>query len=131
MSSENKLKDYIIQKELGRGSFGVAYLVVHLLTGQQYVLKRISIGHLNNKHQQSALREVEILKSISHPHIIKYYSSYIEDNTLSIITEYAEGGDLYKLILKHRHKKTSFSEENNYLHMTIAKRQKIVDMESN
>ena len=110
MSSENKLKDYIIQKELGRGSFGVAYLVVHLLTGQQYVLKRISIGHLNNKHQQSALREVEILKSISHPHIIKYYSSYIEDNTLSIITEYAEGGDLYKLILKHRHKKTSFSE---------------------
>lgn len=103
-------KDFIIQKELGRGSFGVVYLVHQSVTKQPYVLKRINIGHIHHKYQQAALREVEILKKINHPHIIKYYYSFIEDNTLSIITEYAESGDLYQHLQKHRNKKQNFSE---------------------
>ena len=103
-------KDFIIQKELGRGSFGVVYLVQQRISKRYYVLKRINIGHIHMKFQQAALREVEILKKINHPNIIKYYFSYIEDNTLSIITEYAEGGDLYQLLQRHRIKRTNIPE---------------------
>lgn len=103
-------RDFIIQRELGRGSFGVVYLVHQTVTKQPYVLKRININHIHQKFQQAALREVEILKKINHPHIIKYYYSFIEDSTLSIITEYAESGDLYQLLLKYRNKNLSFSE---------------------
>jgi len=103
-------RDFIIQRELGRGSFGVVYLVHQTVTKQPYVLKRININHIHKKFQQAALREVEILKKINHPHIIKYYYSFIEDNTLNIITEYAESGDLYQLLLKYRSKNLSFSE---------------------
>jgi NIMA (never in mitosis gene a)-related kinase len=122
-------KDFIIQKELGRGSFGVVYLVHQRVTKQCYVLKRINIGHIHAKYQQAALREVEILKKISHPNIIKYHFSFIEDNTLNIITEYAEGGDLYQLLQKHRSRRTLVPESElwrifhemtsalSYLHM--------------
>ena len=128
MLKHHSSKDYIIQKELGRGSFGVAYLSLQVSTQTHVVLKRINIGHLHPKYQQVALREVEILKKLDHPNIIKYYCSFIEDSTLSIITEYAEGGDLYQLLLKHRHRKTNFQESElwrilkelssalNYLH---------------
>ena len=110
MSKQANLKDFVILKELGRGSFGVVYLVVNSISNGNFVLKRINIGHLNPKYQQAALREVEILKQIDHPNIIKYFSSYIENNTLSIITEYAEGGDLYQYLLKQRHKKLTVPE---------------------
>lgn len=128
MAKSNTFKDFIIQKELGRGSFGVVYLVQQTTTKELYVLKRINIGHLHIKYQQAALREVEILKTINHPNVIKYYFSYIEDNILSIFMEYAEAGDLYQLLLKHRHRKTNITEKElwrifielsqavNYLH---------------
>jgi serine/threonine protein kinase len=110
MIKQSSLKDFIIKKEIGRGSYGVAYLVTQVPTKHLYVLKRINLGEMNANDKQAALQEVEILKKIDHPHIIKYYSSYIEDNTLSIITEYAEAGDLYQLILRNRHRKTNIVE---------------------
>ena len=48
--------------------------------------------------------------AISHPNIIKYYSSFLENESLCIIMEYAELGDLYTLI-KHYKRHQKFFEE--------------------
>jgi NIMA (never in mitosis gene a)-related kinase len=40
------------------------------------------------------MKEVQILKSVDHTNIIRYYGSFIEDHFLYIVMEYAEGGDL-------------------------------------
>eukprot|EP00826_Nyctotherus_ovalis_P056737 TRINITY_DN771_c0_g5_i1.p1 TRINITY_DN771_c0_g5~~TRINITY_DN771_c0_g5_i1.p1 ORF type:complete len:122 (-),score=30.17 TRINITY_DN771_c0_g5_i1:75-440(-) len=94
----NALSDFKILSELGRGAYGIAYQVRSLkLQGETFVLKRIPISHLNPRQQKEALFEVQILRRLKHPNIIKYYTSFIEDESLFILMEYASGGDLYNV----------------------------------
>lgn len=39
-------------------------------------------------------RELEILKSIDHPNIVRFYETYEDDRFFHIVTEYCRGGDL-------------------------------------
>ena len=96
----NCLKDFKIIEELGRGSYGIAYKVEALKhTDLICVLKKIHIKHIQPKQQREALREVLILRKLSHPYIIRYYTSFIEEDCLYILMEYAAGGDLYKVFV--------------------------------
>lgn len=56
---------------------------------------------LNEDERNKCLGEIEILKSLDHPNIIKYYNSFLEEKELFIILEWADKGDLKKLIRKH------------------------------
>jgi NIMA (never in mitosis gene a)-related kinase len=49
------------------------------------------------------LQEVELLESLDHPHIIKYLDSFIDQNDMYIAVEWAERGDLKRVI---RHART-------------------------
>ena len=75
-----------------------------------FALKRIDIQHLKGRERQEALREVRLLRLIDHPHIIKYYASFLEAEQLYIVTELAERGDLEQLITSQRAKKKYLSE---------------------
>jgi NIMA (never in mitosis gene a)-related kinase len=108
---ETCLSDYVIQGEIGRGSFGVVYKAINRRDQRIYVVKRIHMGAMSIKNQKEALFEVQILKTIDHPNIIKYYGSFLEDQTLHIIMEYAEGGDLQKHLRQQREKKKKFTEK--------------------
>lgn len=37
--------------------------------------------------------QIEVLKMLEHPNIIKYYDSYIEKQRVCIVMDYAEGGN--------------------------------------
>ncbi len=92
------LKDFRMITELGRGAYGIAYKVEALRRANAvFVLKKIPIKHLRPRQQRDALREVQILRRISHPHIIRYHTSFIEEESLYILMEYAAGGDLYSV----------------------------------
>ena len=106
----SKVSDFKIIKELGKGSYGTVYTVKSLLNSNIYVMKKMELNHLNPRQQVECYREVSILKKVSHKNIIKYYSSFIENNILYIIMEYAELGDLYSLI-KHYKKHSKFFSE--------------------
>ena len=45
-----------------------------------------------------ALKEVEMLKELKHPNIIKYHDSFADDGNLYIVMEYASKGDLHAVI---------------------------------
>lgn len=79
---------------MGRGSYGVVYRVVSLANGNEYVLKKINMKHVKLNHQKEALKEAQILKKVRHNNIIKYYTSFVEQDYLYIVMEYAESGDL-------------------------------------
>lgn len=108
---ESSLSDYIIQGEVGRGSFGVVYKAINQIDQRIYILKKIHMCALSPKRQSDALYEVQILKTLDHPHIIKYYGSFLQDQTLHIIMEYAEGGDLQKHLRQFRQNKKKFAEK--------------------
>jgi len=53
---------------------------------------------MDKKEIEEVKNEAKILSSISSEFIVKYYSSFLENNTLNIIMEYCEQGDLGKLL---------------------------------
>jgi serine/threonine protein kinase len=46
---------------------------------------------------KAAYNEVAILSSLEHPNIIKYYESFMDDQELYIIMQYAQKGDLHSV----------------------------------
>lgn len=61
--------------------------------------------------REDATNEIRLLASIRHPKIIRYYESFIEDDRLFIVTEFARGGDLYRRIRKHHGRNQLFEED--------------------
>lgn len=104
------LSDFIIEKELGQGSFGMVYRVKSLKTGGVYVIKKINITHLSQKSQKEVIHEAQVLKKLDHANIVKYFCSFMDGKSLCIVMEYINGGDLHKLILLHQEKKSFLPE---------------------
>ena len=61
---------------------------------------KVKLGKLNEKEKENALNEVRILASINHPNIVAYKEAFFEENTqtLNIVMEFADGGDLQSKI---------------------------------
>lgn len=50
-------------------------------------------------------REIAILRTLSHPNIVRLHEMVETDRHIGIILEYASGGELFDYILKHRYLK--------------------------
>lgn len=72
--------------------------------------------HMKQKHQEAAIKEVQILRTMRHPHIIKYHTSFMEAGSLHIVMEYAESGDLYQLLKAQKAKRKYFSEKDLWMY---------------
>ncbi|KZT20097.1 hypothetical protein NEOLEDRAFT_1151562 [Neolentinus lepideus HHB14362 ss-1] len=83
---------------IGRGQFGTVYRALNLNTGQMVAVKRIRLEGLKEDEISQLMREVDLLKSLSHPGIVKYEGMARDDDTLSIVLEYAENGSLGQTI---------------------------------
>ncbi|KAI0035295.1 protein kinase, partial [Vararia minispora EC-137] len=79
---------------IGRGQFGAVYRALNLNTGQMVAVKRIGLEGLKEEEVKQLMKEVELVKSLSHPSIVKYEGMVRDENTLSIVLEYAENGSL-------------------------------------
>ena len=111
------LKDFIIGKLLGKGVFGSVSLVTRKRDGNIYAMKRVNIGKLNKKEKESALNEIRILASLSHPNIIGYKEAFFDEhsNTLNIVMEYADEGDLEEKIKYNLKRRLNFEESTIWI----------------
>lgn len=106
-------------KEIGSGSFGKAILV-HDHENRQFVLKAIDISRMDSKERKDAVNEVRVLSSLKHPYIVSYKESFLDNRTLCIIMDYAEGGDLFNRVAKTRKAGQSFAESQIVIWFTQA-----------
>ena len=100
------LKNYIIEKELGKGTYGVVYKAKNKNDNKIYVIKQISLEGLTKPQKDEVKLESEILKKIKSKYVVQYYDSFEEENKLNIVMEYCECGDLGEYI--ENTKKPSF-----------------------
>jgi len=91
-------KYYKIQKIIGKGAFGVVYKAFELCSGKIVAIKQIPV---DSKNKKNVIKEIELLKSLDHPNIVKYYNYLKEEDNIYIIMEYLDGGTLKQYIEKN------------------------------
>ncbi len=56
------------------------------------------------------MNEIKVLKQLNSPFVIKYKESFLEQNVLCIVMNFADGGDLYNMINHYKKRKTFMPE---------------------
>ena len=89
-------------KILGSGNFGTVYVASSIsnLT-QKYAVKTICKEKIK-KNLQILQRELEILKTLDHPNIVKFHEVYQDEKFFHLVMEHCSGGDLFEKIEKER-----------------------------
>ncbi|MCD9561413.1 hypothetical protein HAX54_020519 [Datura stramonium] len=94
--------DYVVEKQIGAGSFSTVWLACHRVDGTEVAIKEIVTARLNTKLKESLKYEIVILQRISHPNIIRLHDMIEEPGKLYIVLEYCRGGDLSMYIQRRQ-----------------------------
>jgi hypothetical protein len=94
---------YQVGKILGSGAFGKVFLGYHKLSNKNVAIKTIKKEFLEDKNNMDKLmREVTILKSLSHPSIVQFYEQFETHSYLCLVLELCAGGDLLTYVRKRK-----------------------------
>lgn len=92
---------------IGSGSFGIIRKVRRRSDGKVLARKEIDYRKMGEKEKRQLVAEVNILRELKHPNIVRYYERFVdrENCLIYIIMEYCEGGALFsryaRLTTKH------------------------------
>ncbi|SCP06065.1 cGMP-dependent protein kinase, putative [Plasmodium ovale] len=96
-----EMNELVIEKIIGRGTFGTVKLVHHKPTQLRYALKCVSIKSIINLNQQNNIKlEREITAENDHPFIIRLVRTFKDSKYFYFLTELVTGGELYDAIRK-------------------------------
>ncbi|KAK0723075.1 hypothetical protein B0T26DRAFT_644187 [Lasiosphaeria miniovina] len=104
-SRRHKLGDdavgqFVIDQEIGKGSFAQVYSGRHKVTGALVAIKSVELARLNKKLKENLYGEIQILKTLRHPHIVALHDCVESGTHINLIMEYCELGDLSLFIKK-------------------------------
>ena len=101
----------IIKERIGAGSYATVYKVQRKIDKQILVLKKIPFYQNENKANiEDAKNEARILKQLEYKYIVKCFDSFEENNSLNIVMEYCERGDLSSFLKEYKQKNKYLSE---------------------
>ncbi|XP_028931256.1 serine/threonine-protein kinase SIK2 [Ornithorhynchus anatinus] len=92
---------YDIEGTLGKGNFAVVKLGRHRITKSEVAIKIIDKSQLDVVNLEKIYREVQIMKMLDHPHIIKLYQVMETKSMLYLVTEYAKNGEIFDYLANH------------------------------
>lgn len=78
---------------IGSGAGGTVYKVIHRPTGRLYALKVIYGNHEDSVRRQMC-REIEILRGVNHPNVVKCHEFYEHNGEIQVLLEFVDGGSL-------------------------------------
>ena len=108
------MEDFEITSKIGEGAYSIVYKVRRLIDGNIYALKKVKLINLKEKERENALNEIRLLASIKSKFVVSYKEAFFDekDNTLGMVMEYADGGDLYQKIIENRKRQVLFEESD-------------------
>ncbi|XP_076422559.1 wee1-like protein kinase 2 isoform X1 [Peromyscus maniculatus bairdii] len=103
-------KEFLEVEKIGVGEFGTVYKCIKRLDGCVYAIKR-STKPFSGVSNDLDLHEVYAHAVLGHhPHVVRYYSSWAEDDHVVIQNEYCNGGSLQAAISENAASGNHFQE---------------------
>ena len=141
----NPFENYDQVKVLGEGTFGKVFLVKNKISHVLRAIKQIQKdkAEMGEEEEKAIINEINILKSLDHPNIMKVYEYYNSEKVLSIVSELCTGGELYdkisssgslsekvsKYIMKQLLSAVSFCHENGIIHRDLKPENLLIESE--
>ncbi|XP_016331396.1 NUAK family SNF1-like kinase 1 [Sinocyclocheilus anshuiensis] len=94
---------YELLETLGRGTYGKVKKAIERHSGIEVAIKSIRKEKIKDEQDMVHIRrEIEIMSSLRHPHIISIYEVFENKDKIVIVMEYASKGELYDYISERR-----------------------------
>jgi serine/threonine protein kinase len=122
-------------KMIGKGSFARVYMVENKETKKRYAVKAFSKDFLSTqaKGKEALMNEIEIMKQLKHPNIMKLEELHESKNSVYLVLELLEGGELLQYlwnkeslttvdhikIIKSILQALSYMEDKNIMHRDL------------
>ena len=99
MKEDNIFDEYELKEKLGEGAYGSVYKVQQKFTNYLRAVKAIKKKLVDSSEFYN---EIEVLKALDHPNIIKLFDCYQDKSYYYMVEEYCSGGDLFDYIQKEK-----------------------------
>ncbi|OMJ82456.1 hypothetical protein SteCoe_16865 [Stentor coeruleus] len=94
---------YNIGKKLGSGAYAEVRFCTHRQNKANRAVKIIAKQLLESESAKNQfIKEIEILKLLDHPNIIRVFEFFEDENNFYIVMEHCKGGELFDEIIKHK-----------------------------
>jgi len=100
--------EYTVLEKLGSGAYGVVFKALHNKTNEIRAIKWIDKAKVSAECEAKLFQEVNILRHLDHPNIMRIYEFASDEKGYSIISEFISGGEL----LAELGKRKSFTEND-------------------
>jgi serine/threonine protein kinase len=100
------IDEFNIIEEIGKGGYSVVYLVEHKRTKRKYALKCANRFKKDKDRSQRTYIEIEVLKKLKHPNIIRLKGWFEDSETIYLVLEYLSGKDCSKFFKRELPTKT-------------------------
>lgn len=92
---KNALENFKFEEMIGRGAFATVYKGINLKTNHVVAIKQILLD--KDQDVQALMGEIDLLKILKHPNIVKYHGFVKTSTSLNVFLEYCAGGSLRQL----------------------------------
>ncbi|QRV77490.1 kinase domain protein [Ceratobasidium sp. AG-Ba] len=97
MTNPVTIQNYQLGDSLGKGAFGQVYRALNWTTGETVAVKQIQLSDVPKSELGELMSEINLLKILDHPNIVKYKGYVKTRECLYIILEYCENGSLHNI----------------------------------
>jgi len=104
--------NYTITDKIEDGKNGEVYQCISNDNKNIYAVKKVYKNLLNDDDDVAILREVNILRSIDHPNIVRLIDFYSNDDAYYIVLEYIQGRDLFHRIKSKLDNASTYNEND-------------------
>ncbi|KAH0474396.1 MAG: hypothetical protein KVP17_001339 [Porospora cf. gigantea B] len=91
-------RDYVLLQTVGRGTWGEVRAAKSIQSGDLRATKKIPKCFVEDFERFR--QEVDIMKSLDHPNIVRLYETYEDMTDIFLVMEYCQGGELFDRLVQ-------------------------------
>jgi calcium-dependent protein kinase len=103
LRKEDIKKFYKFEEIIGEGAFGSVYRALCLKSREPRAVKIIKKEGLGQSKKNEVFAELELLKKMDHPNIIKLYEVFESQQRFQVVTELCKGGSIIDFIKSRKY----------------------------